>query len=617
MSSPGNQVKTRMFLLLCVLLIADVLSASVAIPTSADAYCANGAWLGPSSDAGVALPLYCVNTSAASTPSNGAQIAVPAGADINIYLAGADCGDTLLLAPGQYAPFTLPAKTCDMNHWITIQSSATGLPDVNTRITPCYAGLASLAGRPAYACPQPAAVMATITTSSNKAITVTTGANYYKIGPGIEITRAPISKVTIDLVVLAGSDHVVFDRDWIHGTEAADETHSGIDLDGATNIAVVNSYFNDFKCIAGKGGSCTDAHAICGGDDPMGLPEGTWKIVNNFIEASGEDILFGGNTRGTTTPSDIEIRLNHFYKVPGWNTHSPGYTPAYAGFEGYIVKNITEFKNAERVLLEGNRMEYSWGGYTQDGSAILFTPRGAWGHVYDITVRYNYISHVGSGFQIAATRNCTPSATAPTLCKNGGDPVTDSGGTARVSLHDTLTDDVDAEYYLGNGTMAQVTSALRTNAPLNNVVLNHNTFVTNGTEGNILALGTLPTNPQPQMGPVTFTNNIVRAGTYNGIWQTGKPLECATDGNPVATFAKCFARATVEGNLIVGWGAIKKAAAWPAGNQTPISYNTVFVNPLLFDGNYQVLPPYVGAGTDGHDIGADITGLMQVMLSAE
>jgi len=193
----------------------------------------------------------------------------------------------------------------------------------------------------------------------------------------------------------------------------------------------------------------------------------------------------------------------------------------------------------------------------------------------------------------------------------------DSGGAARLSVHDTLTDDVNATYYLGEGSMAYVFSVLRVNPPLNNVVLNHNTFVTDGIEGDILLMGTSPTNPQPQMGPLTFINNIVRAGKYNGIWSTGPPSVCVEDKNPIPTFSNCFTQFDVTSNLVVGWGSVRPGRAWPTGNQSPVDFSTVFVNPLLSGGDYRVLPPYQNAGTDGKDLGADIDTIMQFMQRAE
>lgn len=612
-------MKMKLILPLYLLLSLTTALAASQPKTGGNAYCRpNGTWAGPASDAGAALPQRCVNTALKNTPSPGSKTVVPAGADINQYLAQAQCGDVLLLTPGQYSPFTLPAKNCNAGHWITIRSNATkGLPGPGGRISPCSAGMPSLPGRPAYKCRHPRQLMATISSLPGLDVTAASGANYYRIGPGIELTRPDTSGPSYGLVQLTGGDHIIFDRVWAHGTENVAETTTGFRLTGATNVAVINSYLNDFKCIAGVGGSCTDAHAFGGGDDEAGLPEGTWKIYNNFIEASGENILFGGALKGTTTPPDIEIRLNHFYKVPSWNPRDPNYVQPYPGFNGYMVKNLFELKNAQRVLVEGNRMEYSWGGYSQSGFAIVLSPRGSWGHVNDITIRYNYISHVGTGFQIVATLSCSPSPTDPTQCKNGSGPVTDSGGAARLSLHDNLVDDVNATYYLGGGSMAQVSSGLQVNPPLNNVVLNHNTFVTDGIEGNILTSGTFPTNPQPQMGPFTFTNNIVRAGAYNGIWSVGKPSVCVVDMNPIRSFPNCFTQFDVTSNLVVGWASVRPAPAWPTGNQTPADYSTVFVNPLLSGGDYHVLPPYQNAGTDGKDLGAGIDAIMQYMRRAE
>ncbi|MBZ5614358.1 MAG: hypothetical protein LAO23_10145 [Acidobacteriia bacterium] len=612
-------MKIRLIVAFCVFLTLTTKFAASIPQTGENSYCADGGtWVGPATDGGAALPQHCIQTDLAHTPSPGSVISVPPGADLNQYLAQAQCGDVLQLAPAQYGGFMLPAKNCDSGHWIRIQTSATdGLPPEGQRISPCAAGVQSLPGRPAYSCPNPQQLMATISALPAPDVTAAPGANFYRIGPGIELTRPNSSDYSARLVDLGGGDHIIFDRVWVHGTENAAETNSGFNLTGATNVAVISSYLNDFKCIAARIGSCTDARGFGGGDDAAGLPEGTWKIYNNFIEASGENIIFGGAKRGTTTPPDIEIRQNHFYKVPSWNRNDPNYAPPSLRSRGYIVKNLFELKNAQRVLLEGNRMEYSWGGYSQMGFAIVLTPRGRWGAVEDITIRYNYISHVGTGLQIDASRSCTPRRRHRERCKDGSGPVKDSAGMARLSVHDNLVDDVNATYYLGGGSMAQVSSALRYNPPLNHVVLDHNTVVTDGIEGKILSMGTFRNNPQPKMGPFTFTNNIVRAGTHNGIWQVGRPLACVEDMQPIPTFSNCFTQFDVSGNLVVGWGAVSPGPAWPQGNQAPADYSTVFVNPLLSGGDYHVLPPYQNAGTDGKDPGADIDGIGQYMLAAD
>jgi hypothetical protein len=58
------------------------------------------------------------------------------------------------------------------------------------------------------------------------------GANHYRIGPGLEITRQVGDGVHYGLLQpAAAADHIVIDRDWIHGT-AQDETVRGVFLSG-------------------------------------------------------------------------------------------------------------------------------------------------------------------------------------------------------------------------------------------------------------------------------------------------------------------------------------------------------------------------------------------------
>jgi len=85
---------------------------------------------------------------------------------------------------------------------------------------------------------------------------------------------------------------------WLHGTPH-DETVRGIMLSHVRYVAIVDSYFSDFHCVA-KTGGCVDSQAIAGGlgDDPMG----PFKVVNNFLEAAAENFLMGGGEG--TVPAD-------------------------------------------------------------------------------------------------------------------------------------------------------------------------------------------------------------------------------------------------------------------------------------------------------------------------
>ena len=44
---------------------------------------------------------------------------------------------------------------------------------------------------------------------------------------------------------------------------------------------------------------------------------GPYKIINNFMEAGAETILFGGGP-AKFAPTDIEIRRNHMFKPLTW-----------------------------------------------------------------------------------------------------------------------------------------------------------------------------------------------------------------------------------------------------------------------------------------------------------
>src|SRR5260370_18541294 len=91
------------------------------------------------------------------TPAPGAVITVNAGGDLQSALNNAHCGDVIELQAGATfsGKFLVPAKSCDSNHWIIVRTSApdSALPAEGQRATPCYAGDASLPGRPLHSCP--------------------------------------------------------------------------------------------------------------------------------------------------------------------------------------------------------------------------------------------------------------------------------------------------------------------------------------------------------------------------------------------------------------------------------------------------------------------------------
>jgi hypothetical protein len=558
------------------------------------------------------LPRESVKSSLADTRSEGKTWMVHAGESVERALSQASCGDVVQLQAG--ATFSgnvvVPAKNCDDQHWITIRTSApdSSLPPEGTRITPCYAGLESLPGRPPLKCASVTNVLAKIEFNGRGGsgpITFASGANHYRF-IGLEITRAASSGTVYNLFEFQGpADHVVFDRLWVHGTPR-DETVRGIMLGGSRYVAVVDSFFTDFHCVA-RSGACTDAQAILGGigDNPMG----PYKILNNFLEASGENIMFGGG-HATVTPQDIEVRRNHMFKPITWMAGQAGYV---SGSDGnpFIVKNLFELKNAQRVLLEGNILENSWGGFSQVGFAVLLTPKNQDGRlgnlcpscqVTDVTIRYNRISHVGAGMQIA----------------NG---LSDKGGAAldgqRYSIHDVTIDDMDANKYNGAGEFAQVSFGPGA-AVLRNVSISH---ITAFPAKLIFFIGA-PSSSTERMQNFVFTNNIVNAGIYP-VWSTGTggAANCAARNSPRTTFEACFNGYSFAGNAIIAPPAIASERSWPDRNFFPPSPAAVkFVDYRGGNGgdyHLQSSSRYKRAGTDGKDIGADVDAINSAIAGVE
>ena len=558
------------------------------------------------------LPIATVAYSMADTPAPGATITVNAGGDLQSALNSAQCGDTIQLQAGATftGKLTVPAKNCDVKHWVIIRTSSpdSALPAEGERLTPCYAGVGSLEGRPAYNCPNPKNVLAKIQmpAAGNGPIQLVNGANFYRF-LGLEITRPAGLTGSAALISLQGTaDHIIVDRSWLHGNPQ-DETSDGFATAGGTYIAVVDSYFNDFHCYS----SCTDAHAVSGGTGDN--QDGPFLIQDDFLEASGEAILFGGGP-ATTSPTDITVTGNHFWKPWQW---MKGNQPFVGGTDGrpFIVKNHFELKNAVRVLVEANLMENSWGGFTQSGYGILLTPKNQNTkagkdvcpncQVTDVTIRYVHISHGGGGIQMATCLSASG--------KNGGGPAL---AGARFSIHDIVIDDLSTKY-VGPGLVFQLSNSWPQN-PLNNVTINHVTAFPDPSS-HMIIVGNQVTNAQ--MYGLVFTNNLVITGQYP-VWNTGGgQTSCAYQDVPITSVNNCFTTYTFVNNGLITSPPNYPPSKWPLNNMFPQTVADVgFID---FNngngGNYELdsNSPYKNKGTDGKDLGADIVGLNQALQNVE
>lgn len=592
--------------LVVIFLLATVFSAAAAAPpTSENAYCGKGdvPQFG-SKDGPAELPKACYYTGIDGTPSPGKQISVSPKADLTSALDAAKCGDTLLLAAGaSYEAREFPSKNCDDRHYITVRTDApdSKLPPEGTRISPAWAGVASLPGRPPFAQPSggPAKLMATFLVRRPSGVVVGDHIRFI----GIEWTTDPFANIG-RLVSAEHSNHIIFDRNWVHPPEGI-EIAKGVGLTvGAHTIAVINSYISGMNCVA-RAGKCTDATAVGGGSGDE--PTGTFKIYNNFLEASGENILFGG-AAATVNPTDIEIRRNHLFKPLIWKEGEPGYTPSASGHP-FIVKNNFELKNAQRVLFEANLLEGSWGGFSQTGFSILLTPKNQENKcpaclVNDVTIRYCRIRNVASVFQIANALSAAGGAS------------TDGG---RYSIHDLVADNIHGKEFGGGGAFMLM---VVWRPPLHDVQIDHVTAFFPGPIASIQ-------NTESKLPNFVMTNNVFYTGGLRTPFASagGGPTSCATKTQAQgaeAVLKECFSTYKFERNLIFG----DTRGGWPAGTITASSAQDAGIRDYK-DGvskdprlcrekgpGCEKKSPGANAD-DGRDLGADMDALNAALAGVE
>src|SRR5450755_2216591 len=604
-SRKRTQLLGRIFCLAIASVVAFALPALAAAPlTGENAYCGKGNVAQFGAKDGVAeLPKTCYYTALDGTPSPGKQIHVAKNSKLADAIDGAKCGDTLLLAAGtSYDVNELPAKKCDDQHYVTVRTDTPDaqLPPEGTRISPAWAAVASLPGRPPFAQPSggPAKLMAALNVRRPSGATVGDHIRFI----GIEWTTAADANIA-RIVAAEHSNHIIFDRNWFHPADGVEVGHAIGIIEGSNTIAVINSYISGLYCIAGTG-KCTDATAVGGGSG--GEPIFTLKIYNNFLESAGQQIMFGGSA-ATINPTDIEIRRNHFFRPMLWKEGEPGYTPSASG-RPFIVKNNFELKNGVRILLEANLLENTWGGFSQTGYSILITPKNQSGRcpvcrVNDITVRYDRIRNVAGALQIANA-----------LAKEGA-AAADGG---RYSIHDLFIDGLHERDFKGGGTFLIFVSE---RPPVHDIQIDHVTAFVPGALMAILA--------HEKQSNFSLTNSVFSVGDKRQPITSagGGPEACASKNQALggeAVLAACFEPYKFERNLI-----ISGKGSFPKGNSVVGSpeaagirdlKDNISKDPRLCHTKGPGCPkvsPGVGAASDGHDLGADIDGLEAAIAGVE
>jgi hypothetical protein len=489
------------------------------------------------------LPRATVDTTGA--PPSGRTVAVRAGQDFQAALNAAKLGDVITLQAGATftGPFTLPNKPGP--GWIIVRTSAgdSELPPAGTRVDPSYAR-----------------VMPKLVAAAGSVLITGRAAHHYRF-VGIEIGPAP-GVFLYNVVQLGGREtsveelasHIIFERCYLHG-DPKKGARRGIAMN-SRDTAVIDSYLSDFKEVG------ADSQAIDGWGGA-----GPFKIVNNYLEGAGENVMFGGADPfiPNLVPSDIEIRGNHFAKTLSWKVGHPDY-------EGipWTVKNLLELKNARRVLIEGNLFERSWA-HAQTGFAILFTVRdqdgwAPWTVIEDVTFKNNVVRDAGAGIVILGRDDIHPSQQAK-----------------RLRIENNLFAGIGGPAWGGEGTLFKLLRGA------SDLTIAHNTGLQTGSI--LMAEG------EPHIRFV-FRDNVVLHNQY-GMTGTGT-------GPGMQTLSTYFPGAVVRKNVIVGG----KAILYPTDNFFPGSVEQVgFVDRA--GGRYRLAASsrYRRAGSDGKAVGVDFDAI--------
>ena len=489
----------------------------------------------------------CAGICLCATVSTASTISVAAGGNLQAAINSAQPGDIIALARGAVftGTYSLPNKSG--SSVITIRTADdTGLPGDGGRISP-----------------QDSPQLATLRSNGGPVIQTQPGAHHWKLmlleiagtGGGDLVllgdgsgAQTQLSQVPHDLTV---------DRVYIHG-DGADGQKRGIALNSASTT-ITGSYISEIKAVG------QDSQAICGWNGP-----GPFTITNNYLEAAGENILFGGSDPAINnlTPSDITIAGNLVMKQTAWRT------------QNWVVKNLIELKNARRVEVVANDFAYNWQG-GQAGYAVVITVRNQDGHcpwcqVDHITFEQNIVQHTSQGINILGYDNNYPSQQ-----------------TNAIVIRNNLFADVDSEHWGGSGYLALLSGKPR------DITIDHNTIISDHGSGILQLDG-------PVIQQFTFTNNLAKVNAYGIIGTSHGP------GNDSITAFLPASRITQ--NVIAGGNA----GVYPGGNSFPTTaqFEAQFVS--YAGGDYRLIgaSPWHAAGTDGLDLGAVFAAAPAVTAAA-
>jgi hypothetical protein len=397
-------------------------------------------------------------------------IRVPSGGDLQAAITAARPGDIILLTAGAtYAGnFVLPRTPDFADAYITLRTDSATLPGAGVRVTPEHASQLAIIR----------------SENGDPALRTAAGAHHWRIenvafGPTKNGAGAIIELGSARQTAAEEPHDLVLDRLFVHGDPDSGQRR-GIALNSAST-SILNSYISDIK------GAGADTQAIAGWNGP-----GPFTIENNYLEAAGENIMFGGGDPSIDglIPSAITIRRNHIARPVSWRN------------ERWSVKNLFELKNAADVRVEGNLFESHWGG-GQPGYAIVLTPRNQdgsapWSTVERVRFADNIVRHVAAGVNISGSDDRYPS------------------GTARaITIVNNLFLDIDGRKWGGPGDFVQIGRGAA------DVTIEHNTVQHTGRMLSLYGKAPIP--------GLVFRSNVLRHNQYGVMGDNASPGKVSFD----------------------------------------------------------------------------------------